>query len=350
MSDQLKKGLQSRRKREKQGLSGKHMLLLIGIDDYDKGIGALNNAVRDAEAVQEVLLEQYQFEASNCISLFNEKATRKAILQVFDRMIDLLTEQDTLTFYFSGHGEWLPSRKQGYWLPVDAVAGDRSTYLPNTEVLDLIKLVRARHVFGIVDSCFSGGLFQQKKLEVPGRQFSIPSRWLLTAGRLEPVSDGSLGAHSPFAESLLAQLKFTEEKVLWVGDLCRKVLHGMQFNTEVQIPRGEPLQGVGHQGGEFALLRQGAILKEEDSKNSSSDTLDRGLTDEKTSGKTASFSQELDALERDGLQEQAELLAKKLFKLKKALILETDPARQFTYETQIEECEAALQAIKDKMN
>ncbi|MCB0562580.1 MAG: hypothetical protein KDD09_26695, partial [Phaeodactylibacter sp.] len=166
--------------------------------------------------------------------------------------------EDNLVFYYSGHGVAHPATGRGFWVPADAVDGDFSTYLNNLDVIDFLRNLKARHIFGIVDSCFSATLFAQRSLDAATRrQYSIPSRWLLTAGRLEPVSDGSLGRHSPFAESLLQQLRYQEEPALWGSDLCGKVLRGVVYNTDKQMPRGEPLQDTGHQGGEFVFLRKG---------------------------------------------------------------------------------------------
>ena len=207
MQQEEQKGLLSRSNGQKKLQIGKNYLLIIGIDTYSNGVPKLYNAVKDAEAFKQVLIEKYQFEEAQCISLFNKEATRRNILKTFDDLVGRLKAEDSLTFYFSGHGEWLKSHHRGYWLPADAENGERSTYLSNIEVLDLIKLLKARHVFGLVDSCFSESLFVQKNSTVPARQFFMPSRWLLTAGRLEPVSDGIPGTHSPFAKRLLVQLQ-----------------------------------------------------------------------------------------------------------------------------------------------
>ena len=83
---------------------GKNYLLLIGIDKYPKDIPQLNNAVKDAIAFRNVLWEQYQFEPSQTIELFDEQATRSAIIRTFDDLIKRISDQDNLVFYFSGHG------------------------------------------------------------------------------------------------------------------------------------------------------------------------------------------------------------------------------------------------------
>jgi hypothetical protein len=240
-----------------QAPTGNNHLLIIGVNEYAPGINNLLSAVADAEAVRDCLLKNYYFESEYCTTLLNSEATRASVLDEFDRLIDELTDQDSLVFYFAGHGQLVKSINKGFWLLSDAVAKRRASYLSNDEVVNFITHLKARHVFGIVDSCFSGTLFRKVDGEVPSRVYNFPSRYLLTAGRQEPVLDGS--KHSPFAQSLLTQLRYESAEYQWVGDICRKVLRNTKFNSD-QTPRGEPLQGVGHQGGEFALIRKGAAL------------------------------------------------------------------------------------------
>jgi len=237
-------------------------LLVIGIDKYAREIGSLNNAVKDAKAFREVLLERFQFEEENITTLFDEKATRINILNTFRDLLNRLTELDNLVFYYSGHGELLElgKGKQGYWIPTDAIFNEIATYISNNDIVNLFRYSNAHHIFGIVDSCFSGGLFQTRKVQTWEERFnSIPSRWLLTAGREELVSDGSLGTNSPFAAALLTYLRNLSDNAIGVAKLCELVLTGMDYNTEEQTPRGEPLQNVGHYGGQPKLLRE--ILK-----------------------------------------------------------------------------------------
>ena len=235
-------------------------LLIIGVDKYSNGITPLDNAVKDAKSFQDLLLKNYQFEKRRLTTLFNEEATRSNIIKTFRDLLNGLTDDDNLVFYYSGHGEVLQSgrRKRGYWIPYDAVLHNAATYLSNNAITELFQDSYAHHIFGIVDSCFSGSLFKTKSLSsVEERLESAPSRWLLTAGRMEVVSDGSLGENSPFASSLLTHLKTNTEDVLWTSELCNRVLKSVSYNTDKQMPRGEPLQNVGHMGGQFVFYKKG---------------------------------------------------------------------------------------------
>ncbi len=241
-------------------------LLIIGIDKYSNGIAPLNNAVRDAKNFRDTLWKYFQFEEANTTCLFDEEATRNKIIETFSQLLNKLTKKDNLIFYYSGHGEQVDvgNGQLGYWIPYDATLQKTWSYLPNAEINNLFKLSNAHHVFGIVDSCYSGSLFQTRSLStMEERVNSFPSRWLLTAGRLELVADGSLGKNSPFATSLLTYLQNTNDQAVWVSDLCNFVLKGMKYNTNEQTPRGEPLQGVGHYGGQFVFYKKDYVPTED---------------------------------------------------------------------------------------
>ncbi len=274
MSKNIRAVTKRKKKDPKDNPQRTNHLLIIGIDKYSNGITPLNNAVRDAENFRDTLWNQYQFDKAHTISLFNEEATRENIIKTFSRLLNKLTKQDNLIFYYSGHGEQVEvgNGTLGYWIPYDATLNETWSYLPNTEISNLFKLSNAHHLFGIVDSCYSGSLFQTRSLStIEDRVNSFPSRWLLTAGRLELVSDGSLGKNSPFAASLLTYLKNTKENAFWVSDLCSLVLKGMKYNTNHQTPRGEPLQDVGHHGGQFVFYKKDYVPTEEETSISSLD-------------------------------------------------------------------------------
>ena len=241
---------------------GKNYLLIIAIDKYTNGLTPLNNAVRDAVTLRDLLWQSFQFEQAQTVQLIDEGATRGNIIKAFDDLASRLTDEDNLVFYFSGHGQWVADVGAGYWIPVDGVREQRYTYLDNVEVQRLLRRASARHIFGMVDSCYSSSLFSTTRGDValnpnmpPLGKYAIKSRRILTAGQLKPVSDGEPGKHSPFADTLLTQLRFgLSPDFLWSEELSLRVTKAVPFNAENQIPRGEPLQNAGHMGGDFIFL------------------------------------------------------------------------------------------------
>ncbi|MEM7514202.1 MAG: sulfatase-modifying factor protein, partial [Bacteroidota bacterium] len=66
---------------------GKNWLLNIAIDEYqDKDISNLNNPIRDASNLEEVLKNHYRFFEDNIIRCFNRDASRENIWRAFDKL------------------------------------------------------------------------------------------------------------------------------------------------------------------------------------------------------------------------------------------------------------------------
>ncbi|MEM6316806.1 MAG: caspase family protein, partial [Bacteroidota bacterium] len=228
---------------------GKNYLLVIAIDAYEY-CPTLYNCVADAKRLIDILTQQYQFEKKEVTTLFNEKATEGNIFSAFRSLATTVTEKDNLVIYFSGHGEYDKVFEEGYWIPVNAQLGATEDCISNSKIKTILSAIKSKHTFLIVDSCFSGSLFAKfRSVAVAEKLEESPSRWGLTAGRNEVVSDGKPGDHSPFAESMLYHLE-KNESVLGVAELCNKVIEDVVTSAE-QTPRGEPLKVKGHRGGQF---------------------------------------------------------------------------------------------------
>lgn len=239
---------------------GKNYLFSIAIDRYQYS-PPLYNCVRDAEHIIGLLHQEYQFTPENTFSLYNEAATEKNIFDTFKKLVTLVRPEDNLLILYSGHGEFEADIEEGYWIPVDAQLGDFSDYVSNSRIVKYLKAIDAHHILLIVDSCFSGTLFANRNLgsaHSASRLDEIPSRWLITAGRNEVVSDGKPGDHSPFADNILYFLENNKDQSLSVADLSDAVIDAVIYNSR-QTPRGEPLQDVGHRGGQFFFHRKGFV-------------------------------------------------------------------------------------------
>jgi hypothetical protein len=223
----------------------------VGIDQYTD-MPKLYNARMDAEKIKVVLEEKYQFNADLTHCHFDEEATQSNITQHLRSLVDVIGEDDNFLMYFAGHGEYDKALDVGYWIPYDAQKDQIGSYISFDLITRLIRAIKSKHTFVITDSCYSGSIFTQKRdTSYVDRLESMPSRWLLTAGRNEPVSDGRPGQHSPFAQAVLAVLKNNQDKRLRVSMFCNMVLDAVGQNVKDQLPRGAALYDVGDMGGEF---------------------------------------------------------------------------------------------------
>ena len=98
--------------------------LIIGIDKYES-VRKLNYAVKDAESIQNILLNTFGFSSENITLLTNEQANKQNILKSFSNITKNANEYDRVVIFFAGHGETMDlpeGGEMGYLLPVD---GDR---------------------------------------------------------------------------------------------------------------------------------------------------------------------------------------------------------------------------------
>ena len=269
----------------------KNYLCVIAINDYEH-IEPLNNCVRDAEAVIKLLTEDFEFERSDVsfvcsgpleqefrdIAILEDvardqfaphaKATRKVIFDELRRVGERIKadqEEDkdlkvNLILYYSGHGWYDEFLDQGYWIPVDSELDDYSKYISNSTIRDFLSGFPTHHTVLISDSCFSGSLFASGtgKSLASTRLEKDPSRWGITAGRNEVVSDGTAGQHSPFIEGMLTELR--KNDIITIQDLSSKVTEWVA-SSDKQTPRGEPLRVRGHKGGQFVFRKKANARK-----------------------------------------------------------------------------------------
>ena len=76
--------------------------LIIGIDKY-QNVQPLNYAVKDAESIQGILVNTFNFPENNITLLKNEQATKQNILKSFSDITKNAKEKDRVLIFFSGH-------------------------------------------------------------------------------------------------------------------------------------------------------------------------------------------------------------------------------------------------------
>jgi uncharacterized caspase-like protein len=204
-----------------QGWYSKQYAIVVGIDEYvSPGIEHLENAVGDARALA-AIFKRMGYEVTE---LYNAQATRKAILGAFRTVTSTAAENDSVIFYFAGHGQGITlvnKDKVGYIIPTDANINlsevDVVQYDEEAIQLDTLRKyalnMRSKHIALLLDSCFSGLAMSRSRGAGPAITMNteyynnILNRRavnILTAGADQPVSDGS--GHSPFTQALIMAL------------------------------------------------------------------------------------------------------------------------------------------------
>lgn len=232
----------------------KNHLLVVGINNYQHW-PKLNNAVKDANDLAGILMTKYNFEFSNITVLKDEQATRSNIYNSLRGLIEKISPQDNLVVYFSGHGFFDALLNEGYWIPADAHLNSSGEYISNTEILKILGNINSQHTFLVADACFSGALFADSRRGYSENVEKFKSRWGLTSGRLEVVSDGEIGTNSPFARRFIQYLNDNQKEKFAVSELIQYVKTQVAEDTN-QTPIGNPLKTLGDEGGEFVFYKK----------------------------------------------------------------------------------------------
>ncbi len=254
-------------------IEGNYWALIIGINKYpamdkDKQLEA---ARKDAEAVSKLLVERYGFSKERMVELYDESGSRKGIIRAFSSLKRRLKDKDSLFIYYAGHGEYEKSATaktakeqvdgMGYWIPSDAELDDPASYVFNSQVRDYLANIPARHIYAVVDSCFSGSLMGRSRQLGLSKSaikelYQLPSRWILASGGLYPVPDAadkSKQGHSTFAWHFMKLLRQNTNPYLLAKDLAEPIAVRVSNEVKDQLPRSAPVVAAGDEGGQFVF-------------------------------------------------------------------------------------------------
>jgi peptidoglycan/xylan/chitin deacetylase (PgdA/CDA1 family)/uncharacterized caspase-like protein len=190
--------------------------VVVGIDDYQKW-PKLSYAVNDANGIKEMLTSKFGFKPDHVFTLLNADATRVKILSVLGDTLGnpkKVQREDRVFVFFAGHGATrkLPSgRDLGYIIPVDAdLENFQGQSISMTNFQDISEAIPAKHVFFLMDSCYSGlaltrGVATGNYIKEVARR---TARQMLTAGGAnEEVADNGPNGHSIFTWTVLQGLE-----------------------------------------------------------------------------------------------------------------------------------------------
>lgn len=227
--------------------------LLIGVESYlDKSMN-LKFPVNDIKKLKNLLTENYLFDENNVLTLANPD--RNKIYDTFQSLKSKITESDNFLVFYAGHGQWDEGMDQGFWIPADGTRYNKSNWISNSEIVSLLRGIKAKHILLIADACFSGSIFitrdaiinYDKAVEVA---YSLESKTGLTSGANTPVPDKSI-----FLEFLLKRLEENKVKYLFAENLYLDFRDAVTNNS---ITGQRPLYGEldGDKGGQFIFIKR----------------------------------------------------------------------------------------------
>ena len=246
-------------------LQGSYRALIIGNNEYrdsEARWSPLKTALSDARSLQKLLKTSYGFTDVQLL----ENATRKEVLEAMEGLARRAMPDDHILVYYAGHGFMDMDTEKGFWVPVDGVGLDNSTFLRNSTIRDELTTIaqRARHTLLISDSCFSGTLLRRGNRGIEASKDDSlyyekvsqkKSVQILTAGGEEFVDDNYRDSgHSPFTYFLINELEANQNPMMTLSELSNSVQRMVANNVE-QVPESGVLYGAGDELGEFIFIR-----------------------------------------------------------------------------------------------
>ena len=251
--------------------------LIIGIDKY-QNVQYLNYAVKDAESIQDILVNTFDFPLENVSLLKNEEATKQNILKSFSDITKKAEDSDRVLIFFAGHGETMDlpeGGEKGYLIPVEGNSNELYlTGLPMEELRQIALISRAKHMLYLVDACYGGiaaigsrGLDSNNTPNYIDKITKDKSRQIITAGgRGEQVIEKPEWGHSAFTLNLKRGLKdgradYNADGYITANELGLFLREKVTIDSENQQT---PQYGrMTSQEGEFVFINKKNKLKEE---------------------------------------------------------------------------------------
>jgi len=177
---------------------GQQYAVFIAIDRY-KEWPPLKNAVSDAEHMRTVLEKRYYID--QVYTLYDDQATKEKVMQLFENLSIKLRPEDSLFVFYAGHGSMDPVTQTGSWILQDGGTShyEQRGWLPNSQIRNVLRNIRSKHVLLVSDSCFSGDILNVERgsqIQITDEYFKKAyarrSRQVLTSGAEETVPDESV--------------------------------------------------------------------------------------------------------------------------------------------------------------
>ncbi len=233
---------------------GKYYGLIIGINDYqDPMINDLDEPLKDAQKLYDILTGSYTFEPGNIIFLKNP--TYEEMITALDNLERIVTLKDNLLIFYAGHGHWDENAQRGYWLPSDAKQQNTANWFRNSTLSGYISSIKSNHTLLIADACFSGGIFKTRAaFGTPSmaiqKLYELPSRKAMTSGTLKEVPDKSV-----FLQYLTKRLIDNEEQYLPSEQLFYSFKPAV-LNNSINVPQFGEIKNAGDEGGDFIFIKK----------------------------------------------------------------------------------------------
>jgi len=222
-------------------------LLVVGLNKYRNPKYNLNYAEPDATAVRDLISKNAGdiFTKVTVTTLFNEQATRSAILESFAAIARQSGPRDVFVFYFAGHGVMSAESKPEFFLApyelTQLYGADEQLHvkaISSAELLAASQKISAQKQLFLLDACQSAGALQTVAARGASEEKAVAqlarasgTHWITASGSEQFATEFEKLGHGTFTYALLEALKGKADN----GD-GRITVNELKAYLETQVP------------------------------------------------------------------------------------------------------------------
>lgn len=223
----LSQGQESERQRHVQ--AGQRVFaVMVGVADYQGNHNDLPYTDEDAIKLEEELRRNGVLNPASVV-LTNAQATRRSVMNAFDRVASQAGPEDVFLFFFSGHGVQHPSDAAH---ELDGQSEHLVLYdgeISDQELAGMFNRLNTRLSLVVIDACFSGG-FARDVVNRPGVMGVFSSEEDLTSSVAGKFQAGGYLSHF-LREGIGGAADENGDRLVTAGELSTYLRE--QFRTEV---------------------------------------------------------------------------------------------------------------------
>ena len=233
--------------------TGKYYALLIGNSDYDnKGkYDDLKSPKNDVIKLSKLFKSKYNFEKV----ITGIDVTRDEFFDKIDELKDLVTDNDYVLIYYSGHGEKVENER--YWIPVNGSKNNKRNWFNvddlTSSFVGVNPEIPSTHLALLVDSCWfavkGSSNVKNKKMSLE-KLLRSRAAIVMASGNDEFVDEPGVG-NSDFAKVIISELE-NSNTAMRLHNIFMKVSE--ELGNLDQNPFYRPMNLWNHKCGDFIFI------------------------------------------------------------------------------------------------
>lgn len=234
--------------------------LLIGINKYIKpdastpagqlgrsSINDLNGCINDVDAISEVMKLRFGFSQQNMVSLLDEQATRKGILDAMQALKNKCVKGDVVFIFYSGHGSQYPNKASGEAdkldetiVPADGIYIGKD--IRDKELAALFQQFIDKGIIltAMIDACHSGSIARGLDIEY---KMVRPANDTISDGKTYPQPEKNGALILSAAQDFQQESARTYPNNIWMSNLTKAFIDVLKLN-KTDLPASELKQAI----------------------------------------------------------------------------------------------------------